>query len=77
MIPPWFSLFRDRRQELPFLAAALGAGYLARFLTRFWRFYPAVEITSGLLLIAIGTLIFAGNLTWLSGQLGLLNRFVL
>lgn len=62
---------------LPFLAAALGAGYLARFLTRFRRFYSAVEITSGLLLIAIGALIFAGKLTWLSGQLGFLNRFVL
>ncbi len=62
---------------LPFLAAALAAGYLARFLARFPRFYPAVEITSGLLLIAIGALIFAGKLTWLSGQLGFLNRFVL
>lgn len=34
-------------------------------------------LTSGLLLIVIGVLIFTGKLTWLSGQLGLLDRFVL
>jgi cytochrome c-type biogenesis protein len=62
---------------LPFLAAALGAGYLARFLKRFRRYYAVVEVTSGLLLIAIGILIFAGKLSWLSGRLGVLNRFVL
>jgi len=62
---------------VPFLVAALGAGYLAQFLTNFRRWYPAVELASGLLLIAIGLLIFAGKLTWLCSQLGFLNRFAL
>lgn len=62
---------------VPFLLAALGSGYLSRFLTRFRRFYHAVEIASGLLLIGVGALIFSGRLAWLSGQLGWLRRFAL
>jgi cytochrome c-type biogenesis protein len=62
---------------VPFLLAALGTGYLAQFLARFRRFYQAVEIASGLLLIGVGALIFSGRLTWLSGQLGWLRRFAL
>lgn len=55
---------------LHLLGAAPGAGYLARFLARFRRFYRAVEVTSGLLLIAIGVLIFSGRFTWLSANRG-------
>jgi cytochrome c-type biogenesis protein len=62
---------------VPFLLAALGASYLVAFITRFRRFYRAVEVTSGILLIVIGLMIFTGNFTWLSSQLGFLNRFVL
>ncbi len=62
---------------VPFLLAALGANYLVAFITRFRRLYRAVEITSGVLLIVIGLMIFTGNFTWLSSQLGFLNRFVL
>lgn len=65
------------RLGVPFLAAALGVSYPARFFVRCRRFCPVVELTSGLLLIVIGVLIFTGKLTWLSGQLGLLDRFVL
>ena len=62
---------------VPFLLAGLGAGYLMTFRARFRRFYHAVEIVSGVLLIAIGGLIFSGRLTWLSAQLGFLRRFAL
>jgi len=34
-----------------------------------------VEIFSGVLLLAIGALIFMNRLTWLSGKLTFLNRF--
>lgn len=62
---------------VPFLLAALGAGYLTAFRARFRRFYQTVEIASGVLLVAIGGLIFSGKLTWLSAQLGFLRRFAL
>lgn len=62
---------------IPFIVAALASGYLARFLIRFRRFYRVIEVTSGALLIIIGALIFSGRFTWLSGQLGFLQRFAL
>ena len=62
---------------VPFLLAAIGAGYLARFRGRFRRFYHAAEIGSGVLLVSIGALIFLGQLTLLSAQLGFLRRFAL
>jgi hypothetical protein len=36
----------------------------------------AVEVSSGFLLLFVGGLIFANRLTWLSGKLSFLNRFV-
>ncbi len=45
------------------------------FRARFRLFYHAVKIVSGVLLMAIGGLIFSGRLTWLSAQLGFLRRF--
>jgi len=62
---------------VPFLLAAIGAGYLTSFRARFRRFYRAAEIASGLLLLSIGALIFSGKLTLLSAQLGFLRRFAL
>jgi cytochrome c-type biogenesis protein len=62
---------------VPFVIAALSANYLVAFITRFRRRYRAVEVTSGVLLIVIGLMIFTGRFTWLSSQLAFLNRFVL
>ncbi len=62
---------------VPFLLAALSAGYLTTFRVRFRRFYHAVEVGSGVLLVAIGALIFSGKLAWLSAQFGFLRRFAL
>ncbi len=62
---------------VPFLLAALGIGSFLAFLARFRRYYRVVEVATGMLLIGIGVLVLTGRMTWLSGQLGVLNRFVL
>ncbi|HET6724772.1 MAG TPA: cytochrome c biogenesis protein CcdA [Gammaproteobacteria bacterium] len=62
---------------VPFIAAALGFNYLISFITRFRRFFRAVEIGAGVLLIAVGILVLLGRMTWLSQQLSFLNGFVL
>lgn len=62
---------------VPFLLAAFGMGSFLTFLARFRRYYRAVEVAGGVLLIAVGVLVLTGRMTWLSGQLGFLNRFVL
>lgn len=46
-------------------------------LARFRRYYYAVEVASGALLLIIDVVVFTGRMTWLSSQLGFLNRFVL
>jgi len=61
---------------VPFLLTALGIGRFLRFYQRFRRHVHAVEVLSGVLLLAVGGLIFVNRLTWLSGKLAFLNRFV-
>jgi cytochrome c-type biogenesis protein len=61
---------------IPFLLTALGINQFLGFYQRFRRYLQAVEVTSGALLLLVGGLIFANRLTWLSGKLGFLNRFV-
>jgi len=61
---------------IPFLAFAVGIGRFLKFYQRFRRYLHAVEVGSGVLLLAIGVLIFANDLAWLSGKLTFLNRFV-
>jgi cytochrome c-type biogenesis protein len=60
---------------IPFLVTALGIGGFLRFYQRFRRYLHAVEVFSGVLLLAVGGLVFVNRLTWLSGKLGFLNRF--
>lgn len=60
---------------VPFLLTALGIGQFLRFYQRFRRHVHAVEVFSGVLLLAVGGLVFANRLTWLSGKLSFLNRF--
>jgi cytochrome c-type biogenesis protein len=60
---------------VPFLLTALGIGRFLQFYQRFRRHVHAVEVFSGVLLLAVGGLIFVNRLTWLSGKLSLLNRF--
>src|SRR5271170_455750 len=62
---------------IPFLVTALGIGGFLRFYQRFRRHLHTVEVFSGVLLLAIGGLVFLNRLTWLSGKLAFLNKFSL
>jgi cytochrome c-type biogenesis protein len=61
---------------VPFLLTSIGMGRFLNFYGWFRRHLHTVEVTSGVLLIAIGALIMTGHFTWLSSRLGWLNRFV-
>jgi cytochrome c-type biogenesis protein len=58
---------------IPFLLTAIGIGQFLKFYKRFRRHIHMVEVFSGILLLAIGGLIFMNRLTWLSGKLAFLN----
>jgi cytochrome c-type biogenesis protein len=62
---------------VPFLLTSLGVDRFLAFYSRFRRHLHTVEVLSGVLLIAIGVLIFLNNLRLLSGYLTFLNRFAL
>src|SRR5271157_5309573 len=62
---------------VPFLLTSLGVDRFLAFYGRFRRHLHTVEVVSGVLLIAIGVLIFLNNLKLLSGYLSFLNRFAL
>lgn len=62
---------------VPFLLTSLGVDRFLAFYSRFRRHLHTVEVFSGVLLIAIGVLIFLNNLRLLSGYLSFLNRFAL
>jgi cytochrome c-type biogenesis protein len=62
---------------VPFLLTSLGVDRFLDFYTRFRRHLHTVEVISGVLLIAVGVLIFMNNLKLLSGYLAFLNRFAL
>jgi len=62
---------------VPFLLTSLGVDRFLGFYTKFRRHLRTVEVLSGVLLIAVGVLIFMNNLKLLSGYLSFLNRFAL
>jgi len=62
---------------VPFLLTSLGVDRFLGFYTKFRRHLHVVEVISGVLLIAVGALIFMNNLKLLSGYLAFLNRFAL
>jgi cytochrome c-type biogenesis protein len=62
---------------VPFLLTSLGVDRFLSFYGRFRRHLHTVEVISGVLLIAVGVLIFLNNLKLLSGYLSFLNRFSL
>jgi cytochrome c biogenesis protein CcdA len=61
---------------IPFLLTAVAINRFLHFYKRFRRHLHAVEAGSGALLLFVGSLIFMNRLTWLSGKLDFLNRFV-
>src|ERR1700759_3877190 len=62
---------------VPFLLTSLGVDRFLAFYGRFRKHLHTVEVLSGILLIAVGGLIFLNNLRLLSGYLSFLNRFSL
>ena len=62
---------------VPFLLTSLAINQFLSFYTRFRRYMHAVEVGSGVLLVALGALILTGHFTWISSKLGFLNRFAL
>jgi cytochrome c-type biogenesis protein len=62
---------------IPFLITALAIGSFLKFYQRFRRYLNAVEVFSGVLLLAVGGLVFFNRLTWLSGKLTFLKRFTM
>lgn len=60
---------------VPFLLTAVLFSQFLRFYKNFRKYFHAVEVLSGGLLLFIGGLIFFNKLTWLSGKLTFLNRF--
>jgi cytochrome c-type biogenesis protein len=58
---------------IPFLLTAILVGQFLKFYKRFRRHIHWVEVFSGVLLLAVGALIFMNRLTWLSGKLSFLN----
>lgn len=50
---------------IPFILTGFGVSAFMRFFAKYKRFLRAGEIFAGVLLIAIGILIFTDNLTWL------------
>src|SRR6202011_5361214 len=60
---------------IPFLLTALGINQFLGFYQRFRRHLHVVEVGSGVLLLAVGCLIFVNRLTLLSGKLTFLNGF--
>ncbi|HEX7287216.1 MAG TPA: cytochrome c biogenesis protein CcdA [Candidatus Angelobacter sp.] len=60
---------------IPFLLTSIGINGFLGFYGKFRRHLHAVEVLSGVLLIAFGVLIMTRHFTVLSGYLGFLNRF--
>jgi cytochrome c-type biogenesis protein len=72
----WLLALYSAGLAIPFLITALAMSAFLRFYQKFRKYIHAVEIFSGVLLLFVGGLIFFNRLTWLSGKLGFLNRFV-
>jgi cytochrome c-type biogenesis protein len=60
---------------VPFMLTSIGVDRFLIFYGKFRRHLHTVEVVSGILLIAVGILIFMNNLKLLSGYLAFLNRF--
>ncbi len=62
---------------VPFLLTSLGIQRFLKFYSRFRSHMHALEIASGVLLIALGILLVVGRFTLISNYLSFLNRFSL
>jgi cytochrome c-type biogenesis protein len=62
---------------VPFLLTALGVERFLKFYSRFRAHMHAIEVASGVLLIALGVLLIIGRFTIISNYLSFLSRFAL
>jgi cytochrome c-type biogenesis protein len=62
---------------IPFLLTSFGVNRFLSFRSKFSRYFQAVEVTSGVFVMAAGVLIMTNNLARLAGWFSFLNRFVL
>ena len=62
---------------VPFLLTSLGINQFLKFYNRFRVHLHQVEVFSGVILIALGVMIFTNQFTRLAGYLSFLNRFAL
>jgi len=62
---------------VPFLLTGLGIGRFLKFYSRFRSHMHALEVASGVLMIALGALLVFGRFTIISNYLSFLNRFAL
>lgn len=62
---------------IPFLLTAIGIGRFMKFYQKFRRHLHTVEVSSGVLLLVIGALIFGNGLTYISGHIQGANPEVL
>lgn len=62
---------------IPFLLTSVGLSSFLKFYKGFRKHLQAVEVASGVLLIALGTLMAFNKLTIISGYFSFLNRFSL
>ena len=62
---------------VPFLLTSLGIERFLKFYNRFKFHMHAVEVASGVLLIALGILLVMGRFALISGYFSFLNKFAL
>ncbi len=62
---------------VPFLLTALGVERFLNFYSRFRSHMHAIEVASGVFMIALGVLLVIGRFTLISSWLSFLNRFAL
>lgn len=60
----------------PFLLAALAMQSFLSLFRQIKGYLRGIEVGAGLLVISMGILMLSNNLTWIAGQLTLLNQFV-
>ena len=62
---------------IPFLMTSLGLNQFLTFYGRFKRHFRAVEIASGVLVMAVGVLVLTNRVSGLAAWFSFLNRFAL
>jgi len=62
---------------IPFLLTALGVNQFSKFFNRIKKYMTILEVTSGVIMVIFGILIFSNKLILIPGYLPFLNKFAL